>query len=261
MKRSLLLAILLAGGAAGADWKLLWSDEFNAAANSKPDPSKWAYDLGAGGWGNAELQKYTDDMADVHLDGKGRLVIRALQHGPKAYTSGRLKTEGRFTVTYGKVEARIRLPHGQGIWPAFWMLGADIRSAGWPAGGEIDIMENIGKEPSIVHATVHGPGYSGGNGIGNRTTLAGGARLADDFHTFAVEWSADRMDFFLDGERYHTVAPASLPQGARWVFDKPYFLLLNVAVGGRWPGYPDATTEFPQEMLVDYVRVYQRDGG
>jgi beta-glucanase (GH16 family) len=235
---------------------LVWSDEFDGPPGSQPDPAKWTYDLGGGGWGNQELEIYTNGPENVSLDGEGRLVIRAIRESDGRYTSARLKTQGLFGAQYGKIEARIRVPKGQGIWPAFWMLGVDIAQIGWPRCGEIDILENIGKEPAIVHATVHGPGYSGGNGIGSQLVLQGGARLADDFHIFAVEWSPSSLEFFLDGRSYHRVTPARLPAGAQWVFDHPFFLLLNVAVGGNWPGNPDATTEFPQTMLVDWVRVW-----
>ncbi len=150
----------------------------------------------------------------------------------------------------------MKLPFGQGIWPAFWMLGADIGTAGWPRCGEIDIMENIGKEPSVVHGTVHGPGYSGGSGISAQTALAT-ARFSDDFHVFAVDWSPTLIEFFLDDKSYSQVTPARLPAGASWVFDHPFFLLLNLAVGGNWPGNPDPSTTFPQTLTVDWVRVYR----
>jgi beta-glucanase (GH16 family) len=147
------------------------------------------------------------------------------------------------------------LPAGQGIWPAFWMLGADIASVGWPACGEIDIMENIGREPSIAHGTVHGRGYSGGNGVSARYTLPAGQAFAQGFHVFAIQWASRAIAFSVDGTTYATVTPSSLPAGTSWVFDKPFFLILNVAVGGTFPGPPDATTTYPQEMIVDYVRV------
>jgi beta-glucanase (GH16 family) len=252
------LLLLLAAGLAFAQaaWQPVWSDEFDGPAGSAPDVTKWTYELGATGWGNRELENYTSSRQNSFLDGQGHLVIRAIQ-ADGSYTSARLKTQGKFTLTYGKVEARIRVPHGQGIWPAFWMLGANIASAGWPACGELDIMENIGREPATVHATVHGPGYSGGKGIGKPYNLAE-SKFADDFHVFAVVWQPGSVEYLVDGMTYHKVTPASLPEGARWVFDAPMFLLLNVAVGGGWPGNPDATTQFPQEMLVDYVRVYRR---
>jgi beta-glucanase (GH16 family) len=231
-----------------------WSDEFDGPANALPDSAKWTYDLGGGGWGNQELETYTNQPQNVHLDGGGHLVIHVDRVG-SSYTSARIKTQGLFTAQYGRVEARIRLPFGQGIWPAFWMLGGNFPGTPWPQCGEIDIMENVGREPSIIHGSVHGPGYSGGNSVTGLYTLPGGARFADDFHVFAIQWSPQTITFSVDGVAYKTVTPASLPPGASWVFDKPFFLILNVAVGGTWPGSPDATTQFPQEMIVDYVRV------
>ena len=156
------------------------------------------------------------------------------------------------------MEARIRIPYGQGLWPAFWMLGADITTSGWPACGEVDIMENIGKEPTKIHGTVHGPGYSGGNGIGGPDTLPGGAKFADDFHVYGMEWNETSVNFYVDGLKYFSVGNTQIPAGTKWVYQHPFFLILNVAVGGSWPGNPDATTTFPQQMLVDWVRVSQK---
>ncbi len=238
-------------------WQPAWSDEFDGPAGSAPDVSKWTYDLGATGWGNRELENYTDSRANSFLDGQGNLIIRA-EKTADGYTSARLKTQGKFTFNYGKAEARIRIPFGQGIWPAFWMLGANIGRVGWPRCGEADIMENIGREPATVHATVHGPGYSGGHGIGRPWALPGGGKFADDFHLFTVVWQTESLEFAVDGATYHQVTPKSLPIGAAWVFDAPMFLLLNLAIGGNWPGKPDATTQFPREMLVDFVRVYRQ---
>lgn len=235
----------------------MWSDEFNGPANTPPDPSKWGYDLGGGGFGNAELETYTNSPDNVSMDGNGNLVIHALRPTAGTYTSGRIKTQGKFSIAYGKIEARIKIPFGQGIWPAFWMLGANIQAVGWPNCGEIDIMENIGKEPALIHGTVHGPGYSGANGIGKPYALPSGQPFSNDFHVFTVVWSPNNLEFQVDGNAYFRVTPQSLPSGAKWVFDKPFFLLLNLAVGGGWPGYPDATTTFPQVMTVDYVRVYR----
>ena len=233
---------------------LIWADEFSGQANSAPDSAKWTYDLGGGGWGNQELETYTNLPANVFVDGAGHLIIRAERNG-STYTSARLKTQGLFAARFGTIEARIRLPFGQGIWPAFWMLGSNITSAGWPACGEIDIMEHIGREPSINHGSAHGPGYSGGNSLTGLYALPGGARFADDFHVFAIQWVPGSIEFLVDGSVYKTVTTASLPAGAPWPFDNPFFLILNVAVGGRWPGSPDATTQCPQDMMVDYVRV------
>jgi beta-glucanase (GH16 family) len=239
------------------DRQLIWSDEFNGAAGSPPDPAKWVYDLGGNGWGNHELEVYTDNRANSYLDGEGHLAIQAVQAAPGKFTSARLKTQGKFAFEYGRAEARIRIPYGQGIWPAFWMLGTDTRRKGWPACGEIDIMENIGREPDTVHGTIHGPGYSGAHSIGKPFQIAAG-RFADDYHIYAVEWTPERIDFLVDGQTYYTVTPASLPAGTKWVYDHPFFLILNVAVGGQWPHNPDETSVFPQTMLVDYVRVYGR---
>lgn len=248
---------MLPVSAAPKDRRLVWSDEFNGAPGAPPDLSKWAYDLGGGGWGNHELEVHTDSRSNSYLDGEGNLVIQALQPTPGHYTSARLKTQGKFSTAYGRVEARIKIPYGQGIWPAFWMLGNNQKDAGWPACGEIDIMENIGREPGVVHGTVHGPGYAREYGIGRTFKLAAG-RFADDYHIYAVEWAPERIDFIVDSIVYHTVTPNSLPAGAKWVYDHPFFVILNVAVGGNWPGNPDATSVFPQKMLVDWVRVYGR---
>lgn len=262
--------------ASGSDparpWELVWSDEFDGPAGTLPDPAVWTPELGDGtasgipGWGNAERQTYTADPENLSLDGDGHLVIRALEtHGeaercyygaPCEYTSARIITAGAVEVLYGRIEARIQIPYGQGLWPAFWMLGNDIAEVGWPECGEIDIMENVGREPERVHGTIHGPGYSGAGGIGRFTTLPDGRRFADDFHTFAIDWWPGRITWSVNGSEYLTLTPDDLPTGARWAFDHPFFLILNVAVGGHWPGYPDDTTTFPQVMRVDYVRVY-----
>jgi len=238
-------------------WTLVWSDEFAQANGSLPSASKWAYETGAGGWGNNELQYYTARTNNLRIE-DGQLVIEARQesYSGASYTSARIKTQGKASWAYGRVEARIKLPRGQGIWPAFWMLGANITSVGWPTCGEIDIMENVGRETNIVHGTVHGPGYSGGGGIGGSFSLAGDAAFADDFHVYAVEWTTNQIKWFVDGRQYFSVTPASLPDATTWAFTRPQFILLNVAVGGNWPGSPDGTTTFPQRMAVDYVRVY-----
>jgi beta-glucanase (GH16 family) len=242
---------------------LVWNDEFNGPNGSKPDPAKWTYDIGGRGWGNKELETYTRRLKNAYLE-NGNLVIQADKEIFKgsdgierSYTSARLKTKGLFQQTYGRFEARIKIPYGQGMWPAFWMLGDCTGKAGWPACGEIDIMENIGREPAMIHGTIHGPGYSGAKGITSKFELPSGARFADDFHVYAVEWQPDLIRFSVDNIPYKTITPASLPPGTHWVYDHPFYIILNVAVGGSWPGAPDSTTEFPQKMLVDYVRVYQ----
>ena len=237
-------------------WQLVWSDEFNAAEGTKPDPTKWVYDLGAGGWGVAQLQSYTSNTENAAHDGKGNLTINALKDQSGGYTSARLKTQGKFEQAYGRFEVRTKLPGGVGLWPAFWTLGNDFGSAGWPNCGEIDIMENRAIEPSINHGSLHGPGYSGSRPLTAMFTLAAGS-FADAFHLFAVEWEENVVRFYVDDQLYETRTPTDLTN-MRWVYDHPHFLLLNVAVGGRFPGNPDTTTVFPQTMVVDYVRVYSR---
>jgi beta-glucanase (GH16 family) len=251
------LVFLRPAVAAPPYWTLVWGDEFDGPASTAPDPNKWTFDLGADGWGNQELETYTSGRENSYLDGAGNLVIVARATAPGQYTSARLTTRSKFAVKYGRIEARMKLPAGQGIWPAFWMMGVDAPSAGWPQCGEIDIMEHIGREPSMVHATVHGPGYSGAGGISQSYILPDAQPFSADYHVFAAEWSQSSIQFFVDGHLYHTATPAALPEGGAWVFQHPFFLLLNVAVGGSWPGNPDTTTVFPQQMLVDYVRVYQ----
>ena len=241
-------------------WKLVWSDEFEGPRGSLPSPERWVFETGGHGFGNNQLEYDTARSENAALDGQGQLVITARQeeYMGKRYTSARLKTQGKFERTYGRYEARMRLPRGQGIWPAFWMLGGDIARVSWPGCGEIDIMENIGREPSRVHGTLHGPGYSGGSGIGAPFDLADGAAFADAFHVFAIEWEDEVVRWYVDGALYQTRTPRDLPSGAAWVYDHPFFLLLNLAVGGQWPGSPDASTTFPQQLIVDYVRVYER---
>jgi beta-glucanase (GH16 family) len=236
-------------------WTPAWSDEFDGPADSAVDSSKWNYDFGPN-WYNGELQYYSKGTDNAKLDGSGNLVIEARQEARegKQYTSARLKTQSRKTFTYGRFEGRMKLPYGQGMWPAFWLLGAQ---GSWPACGEIDIMENLGREPSIAHGAMHGPGYSGGAGPTGSYTLPDGAKFSDDFHTFAIEWEADAIRWYVDGNLYLTKTSADIG-GNTWVFNRPFFFILNVAVGGEWPGNPDSTTVFPQRMVVDYVRVCQR---
>lgn len=263
--RFLALLALAACTNPSASPSAVWNDEFDGPAGASFDRAKWVADTGGLGFGNQERQFYTTRAENVALDGDGHLVITARAEPPSSgyqcwyggcrYTSTRLKTKGLFEQAYGRFEARIRIPRGQGIWPAFWMLGGDIDEIGWPKSGEIDIMENIGREPAIAHGTLHGPGYSGAEGIGGADTLPSGA-YADNFHVFAVAWRPDEIRWFVDGRQYHRMTPADLPPGTKWVFAHPFFLLLNLAVGGAWPGDPDASTVFPQQLVVDYVRVY-----
>ena len=245
-------------------YQLMWADEFSGPDGSVPDATKWAIQTGGGGWGNNELESYTARPANVQNLG-GNLIITAVKEDytgadgiARHYTSARLQTKGLISQQYGRFEARIKIPRGQGIWPAFWMLGDNIDTAGWPACGEIDIMENIGKEPSIVHGTLHAPGYPP-EGYTSAYTQPSSQSLADDFHVFAVEWEQQQIRLYVDGILYGTDTPTGSPQPNSWPFDsQPFFMLLNLAVGGDWPGNPDSTTQFPQQMLVDYVRVYQK---
>lgn len=236
-------------------WTLTWSDEFDGAAGESPNPDNWAYDLGTGenGWGNAELQSYTDKPENVSLDGEGNLVITAIRTG-SSFTSARINTGTLFSQTYGRFEARLKTPFGPGLWPAFWMLGANILEVGWPQCGEIDIMELRGQEPNIAFGSLHGPGYSAGESITGYYPLEDG-RFDTEFHVYAIEWFEDRIDFFIDDFLYQRVTKEDVP--GDWVYDQPFFLILNVAVGGTLVGFPSGQTPFPQKMTVDYVRVYQ----
>jgi beta-glucanase (GH16 family) len=247
--------------AAVAGYTLTWSDEFDGPDGSPPDPTKWVHDLGGGGWGNQELEYYTSSLGNAQQLG-GNLVITATPsgaaplgcwYGPCQYTSARLKTEGLFTQAYGRFEARAKMPTGKGLWPAFWMLGADIATVGWPACGEIDILETIGTDIGTNHGSLHAPGYD----PTGTSSLGSGQSFADAFHTFAAEWDPGEVRFYVDDQLYETQVQGAL-DGGTWTFDQPFFLLLNVAVGGAWPGSPDTTTTFPQTLLVDWVRVYQR---
>ena len=240
------------------NWQLVWQDEFEGTAGQSPDPAKWTYDIGTGdnGWGNQELQYYTNRQENISLDGTGNLLITARREsfGGMPFTSARIKTQGLFEQTYGRFEARIKMPWGPGIWPAFWLLGSDIETVGWPQSGEIDIMEYRGQQPNLIHATIHGPGYSGGGGISKSFGFENN-RFDVDFHLFAVEWAKDYIRFYVDDILYQEIKPEDLP-GA-WVFDKPFFIILNVAVGGNYVGFPTSQTPFPQAMVIDYVRVYK----
>ena len=242
-------------------WVLTWSDEFNGPNGSAVDPAKWSVVTGGNGFGNHELEYYTARPENVRQE-DGNLVIEAIKQtftGPdgvtRNYTSGRLKTAGNFAQKYGRFEARIRIPSGKGIWPAFWMLGDNISTAQWPGCGEIDVMESIGAQ-ATVYGTLHGPGYSGDHGLSSKYSPLTG-RFADEFHIYAVEWEPREIRFYVDDHLYSTRTPSDLPRGTSWVYDHPFFILLNFAVGGDWPGNPDESTAFPQKMLVDYVRVYR----
>jgi beta-glucanase (GH16 family) len=251
-------------------WKLVWSDEFNSKAGTTPNPSIWGQEIGDGtvngipGWGNSELEYYTGGTSNVTTDGEGHLQITIdkadgslmCYYGPCLYTSARLLTKNRFEVAYGRVEARIKVPEGSGLWPAFWMLGTDIDQVNWPQTGEIDIMENVGRLPKQVFGTLHGPGYAGGQSYGKSYDL--GEPVGDDYHVFAVDWQPNKIAWSVDGLQYFAATPtAAFLQGKPWVFNHPFFMLMNVAVGGNFGGPVGPDTTFPQTMSIDYVRLYQ----
>lgn len=237
------------------NWQLVWSDEFSGPAGDLPDAEKWTFDLGTGqdGWGNQELQNYTNHPGNVSLNGLGHLVITAKQSGDN-FTSARIKTQGLFSQQYGRFEARLKTPYGPGLWPAFWMLGDNIETVGWPQCGEIDIMELRGQQPHIIHGTIHGPGYSGGNPVTKNYSLSN-ARFDTDFNIFAIVWDENKIDFFVNDYLYQRITPDDVP--GEWVYDQPFHIILNVAVGGNYVGFPLPQTPFPQQMTIDYVRVYQ----
>jgi beta-glucanase (GH16 family) len=265
--------VKLANRASGGDrpkLKLVWSDEFDGKAGTAVDAGTWGQEIGDGtvngipGWGNSELEFYAGGKSNVSTDGRGHLRITIDQadgslmcyYGPCQYTSARLLTKSRFEVAYGRIEARIKVPQGSGLWPAFWMLGTDIDQVGWPQTGEIDIMENVGRLPDQVFGTLHGPGYSGGQSYGRTDDL--GEPVGDDYHVFAVEWQPNRIVWSVDSVPYFTAAPTdAFLQGKPWVFNHPFFLLMNVAVGGNFGGPVGPETVFPQTMSIDYVRLYQ----
>lgn len=239
-------------------WKLVWSDEFDGASRTPPDSDKWTPAVGGDGWGNQQLD-YDTNNKNVYQDGQGNLVIEARKGNPTnyqcwygqcQYTSAQITTKGHFSFTYGRLEARMKVPAGQGIWSAFWLLGDNCATVGWPTCGEIDVMENVGKQPNIVYGTVHGPGYFSGT-----SQLRHGV-FSDDFHVFALQWDPSHLRFFVDGVNYATYNRAALANQAQWVYNHPFHIVLNVSVGGVWPGSPDATTVFPQKMIISYMRVY-----
>lgn len=237
--------------------ELVFADEFDV--DGAPNSETWDYDIGNGpngdGWGNQELQYYTDRPENVIVR-NGVLIITAREESfeGSGYTSARLLTKDLFEQQYGRFEARIQLPWGQGLWPAFWMLGADIAINPWPGAGEIDIMESRGQTPTKIEGTVHGPGYSGGESVGKGYELTND-RFDTGFHIFGIEWGPESIRFYVDDVLYNEITPEDVP--GEWVFNKPFFMLMNVAVGGSFVGSPNDDTVFPQRMLVDYVRVYR----
>lgn len=267
LSRTTIAGLLFSAMACSADdfqkldkrnWQLVWSDEFNGTAGELPDPTKWTYDIGRGqdGWGNQELQYYTDKPENVSIDGEGNLIITARNQSfaGAAFTSARIKTQGLFEQKYGRFEAKLKTPYGPGVWPAFWLLGSNINIVGWPQCGEIDIMELRGQEPHIINGSIHGPGYSAGNAITKKYNLSNG-RFDTDFYLYAIEWDERKIDFFLNDFLYQRITRADV--SGEWVFDQPFFIILNVAVGGNYVGFPTSQTPFPQSMIIDYVRVYK----
>lgn len=263
---TLLLAITLLDGCKPDDfqkldkrnWSLTWSDEFNGLADESPDTSKWNFNIGTGqgGWGNQELQYYTNRPKNVSMDGEGNLVITTYResYAGSPFTSARINTQGLFEQQYGRFEARLKTPYGPGVWPAFWMLGSTITDESWPQCGEIDIMELRGQQPHIINGTLHGPGYSGGNPIFTSYAIPN-SRFDTEYHLFAVEWDTEKIDFFVDDYLYQRIERGDV--SGEWVYDHPFFIILNVAVGGNYVGFPTTQTPFPQKMIIDYVRVYQ----
>lgn len=249
---------------------LVKADEFNI--DGAPNPDLWNFEIGDGsdqgipGWGNNELQYYTDRPENVRVE-NGVLVITANEENFEGsnYTSGRITTQGLFDQKYGRFEAKIRLPYGKGIWPAFWLLGNDCDVNPWPQCGEIDVMEYLGDSPTIVFGTVHGPGYNGGDSVSKEYELEND-RFDNDFHIFGIEWGPDYINYYVDGDLYQQITPETVDEEAvkdgdpanagAWVFNRPFFIILNMAVGGNLPGAPNDETVFPQSMYVDYVRVY-----
>jgi beta-glucanase (GH16 family) len=246
-------------------WTVVWQDEFEGAAGTPPDPTRWNHEVGEDMWAPKELQHYTDSTDNAALDGQGHLVITARQEaaGTKGYTSARLNTDGIFARAYGRFEARMRLGKGRGLWPAFWMMGNDFDQIGWPTAGEIDVMEQRGSELGHIWGSLHGPGYSD-----RLDVYTAGVGLVPDgtdagFHDYAIEWDPGNVIFLVDDVPYFQLTPARRPPYARWVWDHPFFIILNLAIGGDFAGPPDQTTVFPQSIAIDWVRVSARqtDGG
>jgi beta-glucanase (GH16 family) len=243
---------------------LVWSDEFNGPAGASPSSANWNFDTGGSGWGNEELESYTSRPVNAELNGTGDLAIAARsepytgQDGiPRSYTSARMQTLNRFEFKYGLAEARIQVPAGQGLVGQFWMLGSEAyeSESSWPGCGEIDVAEVLGSESNTVYGTLHAPWPSAPTGMQGVSESA--TSLSAGFHTYSVEWEPERISFMLDGVVYKTITPADLPSGSPWPFQHPFFLVLDLAVGGDWPGSPNVTTHFPAQMLVDWVRVWQ----
>jgi len=246
----------------------VWSDEFDGPAGSSVDTTKWGFDVGDGcpnvcGWGNNEKEFYSSDTANIQLNGQGQLQIVArvstdtalhCYYGMCRYRSAKITTRGTMTVTWGRVEARIKLAAGQGLWPAFWLLGNNIAVVGWPACGEMDVMENKGSQTTITSSAVHGPGYSGNTPFVHLYQPV----TTTDFHVYAVEWDSRSIRFFVDSVQHYEVSRSNVQTHGNWVFDSPFYAILNLAVGGNFDHDPTSDAIFPATMLVDYVRVFTR---
>jgi beta-glucanase (GH16 family) len=251
-------------------WTQVWSDEFDGPAGSRIDTTRWRYDTADGcasnncGWGNNEKEYYSTVPENIALNGQGQLMMVArtapagltCYYGPCRYTSAKVTTRGKMEVEHGKVEARIKLALGQGLWPAFWMLGRNIAVVGWPTSGELDIMENRGSAPATTSSAVHGPGYSGNTPFAHEHVLSQGT-IADAFHTYTVEWDSLTIRYLVDDTVHYVVGRSQVATHGNWVFDQPFFVILNLAVGGHFDGDPQSDAIFPATMLVDYVRVYR----
>lgn len=237
------------------NYQLVWEDDFNGGIGELPDATKWSFDIGTD-WGNQQLEFDTDRPENVSTDGEGNLRITAIKESfsGSPFTSGRITTRGKFDQAYGRFEARIKMPWGPGLWPAFWLLGANSDVVEWPQCGEIDIMEYRGQQPSIIYGSVHGPGYSGGSSLTKGYSLRN-SRYDAEFHIFRVDWGEDFINYYVDDALYFQVTPEDTP--GEWVYDHPFFIILNLAVGGNYVGFPTDDTNFPQTMLIDYVKVYE----
>jgi beta-glucanase (GH16 family) len=248
-------------------WTLVWSDDFNGVAGTQIDTTRWRYDIGDGcshsncGWGNDEKEYYTSDTSNIAVNGQGQLKIVAqvappglsCYYGACRYTSAKITTRDKVSVSAGRVEARIQLAAGQGLWPAFWMLGTNIGTVGWPTCGELDIMENRGSIRTQMSSAVHGPGYSGNTPFVHVQSV-----VTTNYHVYAVEWDSLAIRYFVDGNEHYVVERAGVQHYGSWVFDQPFFIIMNQAVGGHFDGDPQSDAVFPATMLVDYVRVYRR---
>lgn len=273
----LLFVIVVAAPVCAQTWNLVWSDEFNGAANAPLDATKWTFETGNNnGWGNQEMEYYcppTDNtppcstaQPNAYQDGSGHLVIAAIKTADGTWTSARMKTQGLFTTQYGRIEASLELPTGAGLWPAFWLLGSDITAVSWPACGEMDVMENVPPlGPALIRSSLHAPDFYGANALYGQYQFPSGQTVANGFHTYGVIWSPYMIQYYVDDPSNVFVTLTPPRASSSWPFNapaaggpsNPFFLLLNLAVGGSWPGAPDASTPNPAMMLVDYVRVYQ----